>query len=269
MSVYIIANNSIARQRLILNHEAEKLSFELYEFKETRTLKELWLERQTESGAPVQEQSFVEETQSEEILLRQGSLTLPECRAQECWSDMGFWEFIPTDLGQGIIVAVDAYSGLCNQRFLGFGRPPLLNTPLQLCFASIYAQEESFLDMTWLYSVSQNCEIEANVPFSWTERSIFWNLPKLELSLEGPESIAAGGEAELELSCRLDGALNLKPVDVYLTHSNGYLPQTRLSVNGQAKIKVLALGLEEGQQMVVKAGWKYWTNAAHKTLTVL
>ncbi len=222
-----------------------------------------------ESG---EEETIFEEkvTLKEKLILRE-SIDLDVCQAENCWSDMGFWEYIPvagkSGRNESYIVALDAYTGISKQRLAGYGRAALPPS-LQVMFSAVFA-DDNFLDMTWLYHVSDVCEVTSNVPVIKVGPDGPPPLPKLEVSLEGPATIAAGGEAELEIVCRFGGRAAERPVTFYLTKVNGYLPVERIQITGRGKIKAQALGLAPGDEMEVKLGYKFWTNAAAKRLEVV
>lgn len=91
------------------------------------------------------------------------------------------------------------------------------------------------------------------------------------LVLEGPVEIAAGGAAQLTVrAVREDGSPNETcGSEVRIEMVSGYAPHTRVRlVGGVARVKVMALGLDAGESMRVKAGWRYFPGLAETTLRV-
>ena len=61
-------------------------------------------------------------------------------------------------------------------------------------------------------------------------------------------------------------------VDVYLEALSGHLPRRKLTLDpatGRAPVSVTVLGLEPGETLTLKAGFRYYTNAASHTLRVV
>ncbi|GHV57102.1 hypothetical protein FACS189460_3080 [Deltaproteobacteria bacterium] len=92
-------------------------------------------------------------------------------------------------------------------------------------------------------------------------------MPRLELT--GPGQVPAGGAAEVDITPFWLGQPTTRLLRVELLNINGYLPVTQLNLAGPGRFKVLALGLEPGQKVKVKAGFRYFTNAAEITLEVI
>ena len=93
-------------------------------------------------------------------------------------------------------------------------------------------------------------------------------LPTLELS--GPSQIAKDGTATMQVTMK-QGAITLSySGDIAVETLAGYAPKTRVSmVNGSASFKVMALGLDVGDQMRVKVGTRTVSGMADKTLEVV
>jgi hypothetical protein len=91
-----------------------------------------------------------------------------------------------------------------------------------------------------------------------------------QLSLSGPESVPAGGLAELQL-CTDHGFNPDALLTVEMNASAGYLPRRALTVskNSPASFKVRAADLEPGDTLTVKAGFRFYNNVAKKTLEVV
>lgn len=102
---------------------------------------------------------------------------------------------------------------------------------------------------------------------SGTHRTLL--LPHLRLS--APQTIAADGQATI--SIRLEDAAEQsikRQATVYLEAVSGVLPRARIATNqGLATVPVFATGLSPGDQIRVKAGWKYFPGVDDVTLEVV
>jgi hypothetical protein len=81
--------------------------------------------------------------------------------------------------------------------------------------------------------------------------------------------VQAGQSVDLTVSVQDgDGVLQDDvTATVYLEALSGYLPKTRLSVTGQATFRVIALGLDAGDSIRIKAGFRHFPGATEKTIT--
>jgi len=93
-------------------------------------------------------------------------------------------------------------------------------------------------------------------------------LPGVQVS--APASCTSNGQVDLHLQV-VDA--NDQPIgrdaEIFLETVNGYLPKTRIkTVNGQAIVPFLALGLNDGDSARVKAGFKYFSGASDATIQI-
>lgn len=100
-------------------------------------------------------------------------------------------------------------------------------------------------------------------------RSAAWARPVLQLS--GPSELQAGNTAQLTLGVYSSEGVLQDDVTamVYLEAVSGYLPKTRLEVTGQTTFRVMALGLDAGDSIRVKAGFRHFPGAADLTISVV
>jgi hypothetical protein len=94
-------------------------------------------------------------------------------------------------------------------------------------------------------------------------------LPHLRLS--GPSTIAADGQATITIQLE-DASEQLieRQATVYLEAVSGVLPRTRVTtIEGAAAVPVFATGLSPGEQVRIKAGWKYFPGMDDITLEVV
>lgn len=91
--------------------------------------------------------------------------------------------------------------------------------------------------------------------------------------LTGPKTIKADGTAYLTLKLRTPDGETLpgESTEAYFETVSGYLPKTRVPISGEGevKIKAMALGLEAGDEMRVKVGFRHYTGVSEHTLQVV
>lgn len=96
-------------------------------------------------------------------------------------------------------------------------------------------------------------------------------LPSLRLS--GPDSIAADMKADyaIELySKNTDALVDDVTARVYLEANAGYLPYRQVEIkNGIATFPFCALGLSPGDQVKLKVGWRHYSGADEKIITIV
>ena len=93
--------------------------------------------------------------------------------------------------------------------------------------------------------------------------------PRIVLS--GPESVAVGGEAEIEVKLTSSGGRAITGIDtdLFLETTGGHLPLTRVPlVAGKGKFRVTAPWNTVGDQFKVKAGFRHVSGLAEHALTV-
>lgn len=90
------------------------------------------------------------------------------------------------------------------------------------------------------------------------------------LSVSAPDSVQAGSDAEFVVQVTdANGSPVQKDVTLYLESVNGFLPKSRVqTVNGQATVKVVTTGLDAGDTVRLKAGFKFFGGAADKTVVL-
>lgn len=99
--------------------------------------------------------------------------------------------------------------------------------------------------------------------------SAAWARPVLKL--DGPAEVKAGESAEITLGVYSpEGELQSDvTATVYLETLAGYLPKTRISVTGETVFRVAALGLEAGDSIRIKAGFRHFLGATEITVAVI
>jgi len=92
------------------------------------------------------------------------------------------------------------------------------------------------------------------------------------LVLEGPGEIAAGGSATLTVRAVRHNSreTDKSQSEVHVETVSGYAPHSRVRLrDGVASFKVMALGLDAGESMRVKVGWRFFPGLAEMTLGVV
>lgn len=92
------------------------------------------------------------------------------------------------------------------------------------------------------------------------------------LVISGPVEVTAGESAVLTLSLKTSRGTLIRDAapQVYLEQTAGYLPKRRLvPQDGKAQFKVTALGLEAGDSIKVKAGFRHYGGLADHSLQVI
>lgn len=90
------------------------------------------------------------------------------------------------------------------------------------------------------------------------------------IQMIAPPSIKADASADIKLIAKkASGGVFPHPITVYLEAVEGYLPKTRVElVNGEGRVKAMALGLETGDNMRIKAGFRFVTGLVEHTFKV-
>ena len=93
--------------------------------------------------------------------------------------------------------------------------------------------------------------------------------PKLQIT--GPDTIEPNGTAEYSIQAyNSDGSLNTDNHTYYIDMKQGYAPKSEIEVKqGVGKFKIIALGLESGDNIRFKINDKVWTDYGEKTVNVI
>jgi len=115
-----------------------------------------------------------------------------------------------------------------------------------------------------------NLDPGAEVTFADVLKGASRAFPKLAIS--GPAEVAFDGSALLTVSLKTSSGTLIRDASpqVYLEQTAGYLPKRRVvPEDGNAQFKVTALGLEVGDSIRVKAGFRHYAGLAEHTLQVI
>lgn len=93
------------------------------------------------------------------------------------------------------------------------------------------------------------------------------------LKIAGDKTVEKDGTVTLNLTLTTPEGESLpgETSEAYIESISGYLPKTRVQVKGGTKtpFKVMALGLDAGDEIRVKVGFRHYTGVAEHTLTVI
>jgi hypothetical protein len=143
----------------------------------------------------------------------------------------------------------------------------------------MYPETKNFWDAFWLLHVPTKEQLDTNLKSTFVIAPKYEPQQKFGIKLYSPRPIISGPvEVGRDQTVVLDFEYrnwNNKFVecdfDTFIKYDAGYLPKNKIQVvNGKAKIKVTALGLEAGDTITLKFSiGKIYTNAVEHKLTVI
>lgn len=144
----------------------------------------------------------------------------------------------------------------------------------------IYPETKSFTDAVWMVSIPTRdlltCNIEPELIVEKTRynptQSYVRNMYSPKPVIYGLATISPNATIELDFEYRSwRGEFKPCNFDTYIKYNAGYLPKNIVSVvDGRAKLKVSALGLEPGDEITCKFSvGKVYTNAVQHTIKVV
>lgn len=190
------------------------------------------------------------------------------------WSDMARWMF-PLDLSGAPATPYNARALTVNSKATG-ARHLLVEQANCALVAFVYFRQIDFTEASFLVighprhgAVGRLAE-EAQI-IAPEEQIAFTRRSEPRIAVNGPETVPAGGEAEL--TCRLvdAGGRPIAGIDTefFLEATGGHLPLRRvLAPAGEATARIMALGNRPGDSIRVKAGFRHVSGFAEHTLTV-
>lgn len=128
-------------------------------------------------------------------------------------------------------------------------------------------------------NMNQRCRdadisVDSDLALEWSQAAssgTYRTLLLPHLRLSAPSTIAADGQAMITI--QLENAAE-QPIErqatVYLEAVSGVLPRARVTtIQGTAAVPVFATGLSPGEQVRIKAGWKYFPGVDDISLEVV
>jgi hypothetical protein len=191
------------------------------------------------------------------------------------WADHSNWFFLQNEQGyllEPMSVFADTFISRCKtMRYLEKGQTGCV---MQLV-VSFSSKKISDCSVSVVYNSAHG--MASNFVFvdadftEVTERKYNGNFfPWLKLT--GPASISAGSTETLAvtLTDKQGNVLDEEVAEVYLDAVSGYLPKTRVTtVKGVALFKVSAFGLDVGDQLRVKCGFRNFSGVADIVMEVV
>ena len=214
------------------------------------------------------------------FLLDEKTWTLDDMRSYRNWADYSYWtfnvianelEFYPINLFAELsTVKIDVEKAYWKKnRVMSVVR-------VFVPYTSILSFDECLfrLPITGpsiagnIVPMIEMLEEDVSVPY-W--KNFF--APRLVLSCDATQ-IKADGYATINVQMIQPPTVSTdivkKPAKVYLEAVNGYLPKTRIDlVDGVGSFKIMALGLDAGDKLIARAGFKYFSNLVSIELNVV
>lgn len=206
-------------------------------------------------------------------LAQEDTITLADLGRSNEFQDGSIFVFYSVSLGKykGLfnLLAATAYSRMISHNYR-FGCTSLI----PIAFLYVQSVKDDFLNMKWVFIQDIRSPSKTNLDagsvqiesvFDETGMLKMYGFVRFELSLntESDEAFLVDVRAVEE-----DGSLSEKELSMYLQTNTGYLPKRKLTFTGQTQFKVCKLGLEAGDVVEVKAGYKFWQNTTRLLLEV-
>jgi hypothetical protein len=190
------------------------------------------------------------------------------------WSDMARWMF-PLDLAGAPATPYNARALTVNSKATGT-RHLLVEQANCALVAFVYFRQLDFTEASFLvighpkYGAVGRLAEEAQI-IAPEEQIAFTRRSEPRIAVSGPETIPAGGEAEL--TCRLvdAGGRPIAGIDTefFLEATGGHLPLRRVPApEGEATARVMALGNRPGEALRVKVGFRHVSGLAEHAFAV-
>ncbi|MDR2041211.1 MAG: hypothetical protein LBP98_02690 [Tannerella sp.] len=132
--------------------------------------------------------------------------------------------------------------------------------------------DSDFQDMGYkIILLSGQSRIFSNLPFVELthEQHLSPTLFFPELELSGPDAMPPDSAAEFMCSPFYEKAPTMRALQVDLENINGYLPKTRLNLTGPETFKIHSFGLEPGDEIKIKAGFRYRPAVVEKIVRIM
>lgn len=141
--------------------------------------------------------------------------------------------------------------------------------------AFLYVESEStvsFLDMKWVFSAPKSCPVSTNLetvesPEMFEANGLFIDyFPKFSLTEKERKQ---DGTIVVEATClHQDGTPNDRELSLYVDSSSGYLPKRKIPITHKVIFTIMPLGLNSGDEILVKVGYRFWQNLSSLKLVV-
>jgi len=195
------------------------------------------------------------------------TISLSTLKGTNQWFDHSNWVFevdrlsMEVDEGRNLY-ANTSLSHETPQQFLRFTDKRVA------AFLTVPHVEADFLSCGLTLVTDARCPVPANVDVvAFDKAQHHRTFP--EIALVSPGTIAPDATGVFTLTARTAGGDDYPyPLEVYLETTAGYLPKQRVVVNGAATFKLSALGLDTGDSIKVKAGFRHYSGKAEAIVEV-
>lgn len=213
-----------------------------------------------------------------------GFITDTSILSSQAWSDYGIWLFNCTPNG----ALKTPYNRFVKTQPTKEHRNLLLQSReesnlLMLCvpFAQDNLNECSFIlkynpDIGCLHNFPEFRKLPSDrFEFSKYSMEQFFGVKALlpSLRLAGPDVIGAGQMADFTVEMfdrNVDALITTPSARLYLESNAGYLTHRQVyTKDGVARFKLIALGLEPGDKIKLKVGWRNYSGADEKVISVV
>ena len=129
----------------------------------------------------------------------------------------------------------------------------------------------SFEEMSYIIFTSKGSEVESNKTFTASEetpRQILRPV-RADFRIDGPDTLTPDSSAEYIITATQAKEPTNRPIEVVLENRAGYLSKNHFILRGQEKFKVYSLGLEPGDVLQVRAGFRFWSSITMKEIKIV
>lgn len=206
-------------------------------------------------------------------LVQEETVTLDALRASAEYQDGSVYVFFSTHKGlyKGFfnLIAATAASRIVSYHY----RMGCTNL-VPIAFAHVQSVNDDFLGMKWVFVQDVHCPSRTSLDTSAREtESIFepdgmltmYGFTTFVMSLAADEGDAFVVNVK---AVEADGSLCASERSLYLQSNSGYLPRRKLTFTGETQFKLYKTGLDKGDVVEVKAGYRFWQNFSKLSLQV-
>lgn len=226
------------------------------------------------AGIQVQDGAVFDESLEGRELLVHPPFVLPleKFRARREWKEVCVWTVVfaqHTSKPEGLInLFAEAYPARWNSGQIAVVYGRLTHVHILVPFRDSDFSEMSFR----VFLPSTESALFSNAPFELVTLEQISVTPMEDLpnlSMTGPDEMAPGELASFEVFPSFLGEPTQRRLSVELETVNGYLPKSRIELQGSGTFKARALDLEPGDTMKIKAGFRYRPSVAEKEVRII
>ena len=230
----------------------------------------LWVEAYRENvNGPVAGTTLSPELGSRRFEVgKRHTASLAELKGRPEWKDHSIWALAMRDMNMQFTPMFNRTALTLTSRMNPTHFVSTFSIPVRMMFV-VPHKNALFTEMGICVAVGSGCPLLCNLPAIEADANHVVASVMPRLSLSGPSAIpTAGGTFVVNVLCPDSDDTYPHPVEVELDHVNGYLPLTRLNAEGFASFNVIPFGMQSGQPIKIKAGFRFWEAATEKEVTV-